>query len=79
MEGEEWDLWNHRMREHLIRTQEQSGHRAGSWSPEGCDWGHRGGRIYATSLSLMILEEYYRHLPLYRPVPRTQVTGTSNP
>lgn len=79
MEGEEWDLWNHRMREHLIRTQEQSGHRAGSWSPEGCDWGHRGGRIYATSLAIMILEEYYRHLPLYRPVPRTQLTGTSNP
>ncbi len=78
MEGEEWDLWNHRMREHLIRTQERSGHRAGSWSPEGCDWGNRGGRIYATSLALMILEEYYRHLPLYRPVPRTQLTGTTN-
>lgn len=79
MEGEEWDLWNHRMREHLIRTQEQSGHRQGSWSPDGCDWGNRGGRIYATSLALMILEEYYRHLPLYRPVPRTQLTGTSAP
>ncbi|MGQ9503305.1 MAG: hypothetical protein ACUVQG_00205 [Thermogutta sp.] len=79
MEGEEWDLWNHRMREHLIRTQEKSGHRAGSWSPEGCDWGHRGGRIYATSLALMILQEYYRHLPLYRPVPRMQLTGAPNP
>ncbi|WP_347243729.1 hypothetical protein [Thermogutta sp.] len=77
MEGEEWDLWNHRMREHLIHTQETSGHREGSWSPEGTDWGNRGGRIYATSLALMILQEYYRHLPLYRPVPKGQVTSTS--
>ncbi|MBC7353831.1 MAG: hypothetical protein H5U08_15820, partial [Thermogutta sp.] len=76
MEGEEWDLWNHRMREHLIHTQETSGHREGSWSPEGTDWGNRGGRIYATSLALMILEEYYRHLPLYRPVPKAAVSST---
>lgn len=75
MEGEDWDLWNHRMREHLIRTQEKSGHREGSWNPEGADWGNRGGRIYATSLALMILQEYYRHLPLYRPVPKTAVSG----
>lgn len=77
MEGEDWDLWNHRMREHLIHIQETSGHREGSWSPEGTDWGNRGGRIYATSLALMILEEYYRHLPLYRPVPRAAVSTTS--
>ncbi|GIX02589.1 MAG: hypothetical protein KatS3mg112_1526 [Thermogutta sp.] len=76
MEGEDWDLWNHRMREHLIHTQETSGHREGSWSPEGTDWGNRGGRIYATSLALMILEEYYRHLPLYRPVPKAAVSST---
>ena len=77
MEGEDWDLWNHRMRELLIRTQEKSGHREGSWSPEGVDWGKRGGRIYATSLALMTLQVYYRHLPLYRPVPRGQPSGTT--
>lgn len=77
MEGEEWDLWNHRMRELLIRTQETSGHREGSWSPEGVDWGKRGGRIYATSLALMTLQVYYRHLPLYRPIPRGQPADTT--
>lgn len=77
MEGEDWDLWNHRMREHLIRTQEKSGHREGSWSAEGADWGNRGGRIYTTSLALMILQEYYRHLPLYRPVPKAVISSTS--
>lgn len=71
MEGSEFDLWNHRMREHLLRTQETQGHRAGSWSPEGTDWGTRGGRLYATSLAMMSLQVYYRHLPMYRQVQRT--------
>ena len=39
---------------------------AGSWDPDGA-WGvDGGGRIMYTSLSLLTLEVYYRHLPLYR-------------
>ncbi len=68
MEGEDFDLWNARMREHLIRTQEKSGHRAGSWNPKGTEYGERGGRLYATGMALMTLQVYYRHLPLYRTV-----------
>jgi len=79
MEGPEFDLWNYRMREHLIRTQEQYGHRAGSWDPEGTDWGSRGGRLYATSLALLTLEIYYRHLPMYRPVLRTPTQAKAAP
>ena len=71
MEGPEFDLWNHRMREHLIRTQEKEGHKAGSWNPKGADWGSRGGRVYATGMALLTLQVYYRHLPMYRPVKRT--------
>ncbi len=71
MEGSDFDLWNHRMREHLIRTQQKQGHQAGSWNPQGTDWGSRGGRLYATSMALMTLQVYYRHLPMYRYV-RTQ-------
>ena len=70
MEGPEFDLWNYRMREHLIRTQEPSGHQVGSWNPQGTDRGERGGRMYATALSLLTLQVYYRHLPMYRPVRR---------
>lgn len=71
MEGKDWDLWNHHMREHLLRTQEKTGHKQGSWSPEGSDHGNRGGRMYSTALSLLTLEVYYRHLPLYRKVPKS--------
>ena len=66
LEGENWDKWNYHMREHLIRTQEKTGHQEGSWNPTGVDYGSRGGRLYSTSLSLLTLEAYYRHLPLYR-------------
>ncbi len=75
MEGTDFDLWNHRMREHLIHTQQKTGHRAGSWNPEGSDWGKRGGRLYTTSMALMSLQVYYRHLPMFRPVIRTQGGG----
>ncbi len=71
MEGPNFDLWNHRMREHLIRTQQKSGHKAGSWNPDGADQGKRGGRMYATGMALLTLEVYYRHLPMYRHVRRT--------
>lgn len=63
--GELWDQWNVRMREQLIVTQLREGPAAGSWDvtdPHGA----LGGRIYQTSLSVMTLEVYYRHLPLYR-------------
>lgn len=61
-----WETWNPLMRELLIRTQEKDGHAAGSWNPDGVDHGGSGGRIYSTSLALLTLEVYYRHLPLYR-------------
>ena len=54
------------MREHLIRTQQTAGHKTGSWNPEGTDWGAQGGRMYATSMALITLQVYYRHLPMYR-------------
>ncbi len=66
MGGDYWNKWNPLCRDFLIATQQKEGHKAGSWNPEGADWGGPGGRIYSTSLSLLTLEVYYRHLPLYR-------------
>jgi hypothetical protein len=41
-------------------------HEDGSWDPDGA-WGvEGGGRIMYTSLSLLTLEVYYRHVPLYK-------------
>lgn len=64
--GDEWTRWNEVMRDQLIRTQHPltDGHLAGSWDvadPHGTG----GGRLYMTCLSVMTLEVYYRHLPMY--------------
>ena len=64
--GYEWIKWNAAMRDYLIATQSKAGHEAGSWFFEGTDYGSTaGGRLYCTAMATMILEVYYRHLPLY--------------
>lgn len=62
--GSAWKKWNRVMREMLISTQAKEGHAAGSWAPRD-PHGRTGGRHYATCLSILTLEVYYRHLPLY--------------
>jgi hypothetical protein len=65
-EGEPWEKWNESMREFLIQTQERKGHLEGSWHMGNSHSADAGGRLYSTSLATMILEVYYRHLPIYR-------------
>ena len=71
MGGDAWDFWNEGpkgknsgggMRDILIQRQDPDG----SWNPTNDAHGSSGGRIMVTSLSLLTLEVYYRHLPLYR-------------
>jgi hypothetical protein len=73
--GQSWKTWNEGkdgkpgIRDYLIRRQEKNtdsgDHLAGSFP--GTDiYGGAGGRIMTTSLSLLCLEVYYRHVPLNR-------------
>ncbi|GIW96997.1 MAG: hypothetical protein KatS3mg111_0330 [Pirellulaceae bacterium] len=62
--GDQWERWNREMRDQLIESQEKNGHAAGSWYFNGSH-AEKGGRLYETSLATMILEVYYRHMPLY--------------
>ncbi len=66
-EGDEWKIWNQQMRDQLIRSQARQGHEEGSWFTGSGDMGAvPGGRLYCTSMAAMILEIYYRHMPIYR-------------
>jgi hypothetical protein len=59
--------WNPKMRDLLVETQDNSaGPNRGSWAPDRTHTGEAGGRLCATCLSLLTLEVYYRHLPLYK-------------
>jgi hypothetical protein len=67
--GEEWEKWNSVLRDYLVKVQIPSGHQAGSWSIPNYEMAahdsEMGGRLYYTSLATMILEVYYRHMPVY--------------
>ena len=62
--GPAWTDWNDQMRDYLIRTQAATGHERGSWFFID-QYGVKGGRLYTTAMCTMILEVYYRHMPLY--------------
>ena len=68
MEGDVWIAWNTKMKSMLLKTQSSKDHEAGSWyeGVEGGHGAHAAGRLYCTALATMILEVYYRHLPIYR-------------
>ncbi|MBW3600081.1 MAG: hypothetical protein KY475_22765 [Planctomycetes bacterium] len=65
LQGEHWRQWNEAQRDALIQSQVKDGAAPGSWNPKD-RWERDGGRLYATSLRLLMLEVYYRHLPLYQ-------------
>jgi len=62
--GSDWKRWNEAMREYLISMQETKGHESGSWYFDD-EHSRVGGRLYTTSMAVMILEVYYRYMPLY--------------
>ncbi len=73
LQGKYWEAWNKRMREVLLNRKKTGGNiyyqrtygaEAGSWDDHD-QYENHGGRIMATSLRLLMLEVYYRHLPLY--------------
>ncbi len=68
MQGDHWGEWNNSLRDLLVTTQSRDGAVSGSWDPARPSpdkWASGGGRHYLTCLNLLMLEVYYRHLPLY--------------
>jgi len=68
-EGPEWHKdWNPAMRNMLVKLQvpEGKGANSGSWDTDGVWIGPHCGRLGQTVMSLLTLEVYYRHLPLYK-------------
>jgi hypothetical protein len=63
--GSDWDRWHPRLRDHLVGSQEEDGHMRGSWYFDGDMGSGIGGRLYITAYATMILEVYYRHMPIY--------------
>ncbi|MFK7767268.1 MAG: prenyltransferase/squalene oxidase repeat-containing protein [Mariniblastus sp.] len=75
--GDPWKVWNGEMRDFLIQTQDNSNtHQAGSWYfADKAGHSKTGGRLYTTAMSVMILEVYYRYMPLYEKKAMESVVG----
>lgn len=68
MGGEHWEKWNQALNPILVDDQIKGGPQAGSWDPKlpvPDRWSPHGGRLYLTTMNLLSLEVYYRHLPIY--------------
>jgi len=64
-DGKHWEKWNPKLRDYLVGKQDKTGHQTGSWHFNGGHGASRGGRLYNTAMSTMILEVYYRNMPIY--------------
>ncbi len=68
MGGDHWKQWNEKLNPILVDNQVKSGPQSGSWDPVQPvedRWSKHAGRLYLTTMNLLSLEVYYRHLPIY--------------
>lgn len=68
MGGDHWEKWNEALNPLLIEGQIRDGAMAGSWDPVRPvpdRWSPHAGRLYVTTMNLLNLEVFYRHLPIY--------------
>jgi len=63
-QGDAWKIWNKVLTRELLNHQQTKGKPAGSWDPQG-EWASVAGRVYQTALCTLMLEVYYRYLPMY--------------
>jgi len=73
-----WKEWQANLVQALKNSQEtENEYLRGSWNPVGPapdHWGVSAGRHYVTAMHLLMLEVYYRHLPLFRELNSTKET-----
>jgi hypothetical protein len=68
--GDHWQKWNKAMSPYLlglIRKDGTNQDNKGSWDPVGGYAVPHGGRTMSTALGVLMLEVYYRYLPMYQP------------
>ncbi|MDW8343510.1 MAG: terpene cyclase/mutase family protein [Verrucomicrobiae bacterium] len=76
-----WDYWNRIMRETLLKNQNSDG----SWDlpPKDAAGGHSikgmAARVYATTMATLMLEVYYRYLPMYQIIDRDILNPPTTP
>lgn len=73
--GAQGRAWNAALVPQLLDHQRKEEGAKGSWDPVG-EWAEVGGRVYQTALCTLMLEVYYRYLPLYTVELATDAIGS---
>jgi hypothetical protein len=70
--GGYWEYWNKQIRDTMVKSQAEDGH----WDvpPRSNE---KAGPVYSTSLGCLILEVYYRYLPVYHEMERRSAPGAA--
>ncbi len=64
--GSSWSSWFSKVKTALLEHQRTDGCAKGSWDPQGTYERQTGGRVFATALGVLMLEEPYRHRRIER-------------
>jgi hypothetical protein len=64
--GAYWTYWNSQIRDTLVKNQKPDG----SWDAPGKGEKNTHGLVYTTTLCCLMLEVYYRYLPIYQEMER---------
>jgi hypothetical protein len=64
--GSAWSGWFGKLKTALVGHQKKDGCARGSWDPEGTYERQTGGRVFATAVAVLMLEQPYRHRRLVR-------------
>ena len=59
--GDGWAVWFGAVKTALLGHQQKTGCARGSWDPLGTYERQTGGRVFATALGVLMLEQPYRH------------------
>ena len=64
--GASWSGWFAKVKGALVGHQEKTGCARGSWDPKGTYERQTAGRVFATALGCLMLEQPYRHRRIVR-------------
>jgi len=71
--GAYWTHWNSEIRDTLVKNQASDGH----WDAPGeAKTDSYGGPVYSTTLCCLMLEVYYRYLPIYQEMEKGRTPST---
>jgi hypothetical protein len=73
--GSYWEYWNKQIRDAVVNKQAPDGH----WASPTKSKEDSNGPVYTTALACLILEVYYRYMPIHQEMERNALSAATAP